>query len=135
MTEAKKSRAVDLSIAICAFKASKLSNFISLPAQGVIGTLVPHIVYLGMIYLTALRKPGMKNPVPPNVKKCAYFGFYDDPKAGVLIKYIDCSGRKIAARTAYTLRKNKQQTTLKKLKRKRVNSIFTGGSKTRRAEK
>ena len=113
----------------------KLSNFISLPAQGVIGTLVPHIVYLGMIYLTALRKPGMKNPVPPNVKKCAYFGFYDDPKAGVLIKYIDCSGRKITARTAYTLRKNKQQTNLKKLKRKRVNSIFTGGSKTRRAEK
>jgi hypothetical protein len=119
----------------------KLSNFVSLPAQGYLGTAIPHIVYLGMVYLTALRKPGMKNPVPPNVKKCAYFGFYHNPEnkkpiPGVLIRYIDCSGRKVRGRFSLNAtRKNDMNKRLKKLKRKVVSSFYLGGSKTRRAEK
>jgi hypothetical protein len=119
----------------------KLSNFISLPAQGYLGTAIPHIVYLGMVYLTALRKPGMKNPVPPNVKKCAYFGFYHNPDdkkpvPGVLIRYIDCSGRKIRGRSsAYATRKSALLKKLKNFYRQRTNAFFLGGSKTRRVKK
>ena len=52
------------------------SNFISVPAQGLGGILIPHIVYFGMRYMTSLRLLGMKNPVPPAINKCAYFGLY-----------------------------------------------------------
>jgi hypothetical protein len=71
------------------------SNFISVPAQGITGSLVPHFVYFGLQYVTSFRLVGMKNPVPSTAKQCAYFGFYDDPDAGVLISYVNCSGRKI----------------------------------------
>jgi len=131
------------------------SNFISVPAQGVLGTVIPHIVYFGLQYLTSLRKPGMKNPVPPKVNKWAYFGFYDD-KAGVLIKYIDSVSRKISTpmqipsydlisgRGARTMRRNivinqgKQVNEYKKKlppgARNRVNGVWLGGTR-RRAEK
>jgi hypothetical protein len=133
------------------------SNFISVPTNGVIGTLIPHIVYFGMLYLTSLRKPGMKNPVPPNVPKCAYFGFYDDAK-GVLIKYVDCKGRKINTRPLRNTRMQRAfpmesqanidttmkylssasvqnlKNAMKKNTRKRLNGPFLGGSKTRRAD-
>ena len=134
------------------------SNFISLPTNGVLGTLIPHIVYFGMAYLTSLRTPGMKNPVPPNVPKCAYFGFYNDPKAGVLIKYVDCKGRKINTRPLRNTRIQRAfpmesranidatmnylssaslldlQKKMNKNTRKRLNGPFLGGSKTRRAD-
>jgi len=129
------------------------SNFVSIPTNGLIGTLIPHIVYFGMLYLTSLRKPGMKNPVPPNVPKCAYFGFYDDAK-GVLIKYVECKGRKINTRPLRNTRvqafsgASEGNTTvilnsasvqnlknaMKKNTRKRLNGPFLGGSKTRRAD-
>jgi len=126
------------------------STFISVPSQGVIGTLVPHVVYFGLEFYSGLRLPGMKNPVPPKMQKCAYFGFYDDPTAGVLIKYINCAGRKITG-SAYTRKVTKEEkeilNTLNKsrknivkkamnefrtLRRRVVSSPFLGGSKTRR---
>jgi hypothetical protein len=118
------------------------SNFVSVPAYGVLGTLIPHIVYFGMVYLTALRKPGMKNPVPPNVPKCAYFGLHDDPKAGVLIEYKDCTGKQGAtpgadtpgADTPVNGTINPIQPPVKKKKARVLSGLFLGGSKTRRAD-
>lgn len=126
------------------------SNFISIPATGYLGSLIPHIVYFGLQYLTALRKPGMKNPVPPNMAKCAYFGFYDDPKGGVLIHYIDWKARPIVRNSATrklsplqrallgNMTKEQKNAIAKIVKnqkpevRNRVNGAFLGGSKTRR---
>lgn len=70
--------------------SKRSSNFISIPAQGVGGSVAPHLVYLGMRYLGALRLPGWKNPVPPRATKCAYFGLYDNPSEGVDIQYVEC---------------------------------------------
>lgn len=123
------------------------SNFVSVPAYGVLGTLIPHIVYFGMVYLTALRKPGMKNPVPPNVPKCAYFGLHDDRKGGVLIEYKDCIGKQGATPSADTPGAdtpgadtpvngtiNPVQPPVKKKKARVLSGLFLGGSKTRRAD-
>jgi hypothetical protein len=64
------------------------SNFISV---GVPNTFfakrIAHIFYFGLNYFNGLRLPGMKNPVPPGAQKVATFEFYDEPDAGVLIKY------------------------------------------------
>lgn len=93
---------------------------------------------------------GMKNPVPLRVNRCAYFGFYDDPDAGVLISYVNCSGRKIIkglarknTRNAYTYKANStasyksdatnQNVRGKKFTRKRINTWGLLGGK-RRAE-
>lgn len=117
------------------------SNFISVPANGVLGTLIPHIVYFGMAYLTSLRKPGMKNPVPPNVPKCAYFGLYNDPKGGVLIEYKDCTGKQSARTLEYGRRATSVndflspiQPSNKGKKTRGLSGLFLGGSKTRRAD-
>jgi len=130
------------------------SNFISVPARGKFGTLVPHAVYFGMKYLSSLRYPGMKNPVPPKVNKSAYFGFYDD-KGGVLINYIDSVSRKITTpirTSSYVIpgrgtramgrnmgvNQGKQVNEYKKKlppgARNRVNGVWLGGTR-RRAEK
>jgi hypothetical protein len=126
------------------------SNFISVPAQGVLGTLIPHAVYFGLQYFTSLRKPGMKNPVPPKVNKWAYFGFYDD-KAGVLINYIDSVSRKISTpipTSSYVIsgrgtktmeinqgkQVNEYEKKLPPGARNRVNGALLGGTR-RRAEK
>lgn len=103
------------------------SNFISVPAQGFGGALVPHIVYFGMQYVTALRLPGMKNPVPPKVKSCAYFGLYEGD-GGVLIKYIDCLGKKVLSGQSATAMLNSNMALRQsKRKRKRVNGLLLGG--------
>jgi hypothetical protein len=118
------------------------SNFVSVPAQGVTGTLLPHFVYFGMQYITSFRLLGMKNPVPPTAKLCAYFGFYDDPEAGVLISYVDCNGRS-SLPGGGSGRKNGTQklkngssvaarlgnAKVNRITRKRVNSWLLGGKR------
>lgn len=80
--------------------SKRSSNFISMPAQGLGGSMVPHLVYLGMRYLSSLRLPGWKNPVPPKSTKCAYFGLYHgDSSEGVDIQYVEC-GRAVAVPVA-----------------------------------
>jgi hypothetical protein len=125
------------------------SNFISIPINSVTGMVAPHIFYLGMVYLLTPRFPGMKNPVPINELKSAYFGFYDDPGAGVLIKYVDSPRIAITRGTAAGVSKhlnsrgtdaspntNVQLHNSKRKRRTRVNTILSGGRKTRRtAEK
>jgi hypothetical protein len=125
------------------------SNFISIPINSVTGMVAPHIFYLGMVYLLTPRFPGMKNPVPINQLKSAYFGFYDDPGAGVLIKYVDSPRIAMTRGTSAGVSKNVnsrgtdassntnvQLHNSKRKRRTRVNTIFSGGRKTRRtAEK
>ena len=77
--------------------SNRSSNFISIPAQGLGGSVAPHLVYLGMRYLGALRLPGWKNPVPPKATKCAYFGLYDNASEGVDIQYVECMSASAAA--------------------------------------
>jgi len=134
------------------------SNFISVPAQGITGSLVPHFVYFGLQYVTSFRLVGMKNPVPSTAKQCAYFGFYDDPDAGVLISYVYCSGRKILSARRNTTQRfrgifsgtavsaqaqgqgqasvqntnGREEKPTKKFTRKRINTWLLGGK--RRAE-
>jgi hypothetical protein len=124
---------------------SMASNFISVPAQGFAGALIPHILYFGMQYITSLRFPGMKNPVPKNELKSAYFGLYDDPGAGVLIKYIDSPRIAMSRGTPLNSPRNAitqgsantdSDLPTKRKRRTRVNTILSGGRKTRRtAEK
>lgn len=84
------------------------SNFISVPTptveqaitnKGAGGIAVPHLVYFGMRYVTGLRFPGMKNPVPPNYAQSAYFGLYKGP-GGVLIKYYNPNDEKASQQQA-----------------------------------
>ena len=120
---------------------SMASNFISVPAQGFGGALVPHVVYFGMQYVTALRLPGMKNPVPPKVKSCAYFGLYEGD-GGVLIKYIECLGMSgLSGISGMSGQSGQSGTAIlnanmalrqSKRKRKRVNGLLLGGRKSRR---
>jgi len=113
------------------------SNFISVPTptvhQAISGILVPHLVYFGLRYVTALRFPGMKNPVPPKVKSCAYFGLYEGD-GGVLINYIDCLGKRIES-ISNTLSNAKRALRASTQKRKRVNGwgLLGGIRRTKRA--
>jgi hypothetical protein len=118
------------------------SNFISIPINSVTGLLVPHIFYLGMVFLLTPRFLGMKNPVPINEVNCAYFGFYDDPGSGVLIKYVNFP-HKTLSRGVTVIGEGSMVAELQKPKRRRrtrVNTVYSGGKgrgrKTRRrAEK
>ena len=107
------------------------SSFVSLPAQGVTGTLIPHLRYLGIHYITSFRMLGMKNPVPPRVNQCAYFGFYDDPDAGVLISYINSDGEdKNKNSPPFTENASKAgNVRTNTFTRKRVNTILLGGKR------
>jgi len=59
---------------------TQASNFISISCPGS-AWFFPHIAYLGMQYMTSLRTLGMINPVPNNIDKFAYFGFYSGKSA------------------------------------------------------
>ena len=80
---------------------------------------------------------GMKNPVPPRVNQCAYFGFYDDPDAGVLISYINSDGgnsdsKKNKSKNSPPFTENASKAgnvRTNTFTRKRVNTILLGGKR------
>ena len=128
------------------------SNFISV---GVPNTFfakrIAHIFYFGLNYFNGLRVPGMKNPVPPGAQKVATFEFYDEPDAGVLIKYKSYSSVAIrsgsrsgtgngGSGTGNTGVTRKSRSPLganemKKLLKKAPAGVYLGGRKTRRAKR
>jgi len=127
------------------------SNFISV---GVPNTFfakrIAHIFYFGLNYFNGLRLPGMKNPVPPGAQKVATFEFYDEPDAGVLIKYKSYSsvairsdtrngtGNASATGNGRATRKTPSPLSsngMKNLLKKSPAGVYLGGRKTRRASR
>ena len=130
------------------------SNFISV---GVPNTFfakrIAHIFYFGLNFFNGLRLPGMKNPVPPGAQKVATFEFYDEPDAGVLIKYKSYSALAISkgrngsgtgatgrngSGNASVTRKTPSPlsaTGMKNLLKKIRSTPYLGGRKTRRASR
>ena len=126
------------------------SNFISLPTEGLIGSHVPHIVYMGMTFmLSSVRTIGMKNPVPPNMNQFAYFGLYTTIDRGVLIEYISAIDLSEVKRdvsepiptgsiTLMPLQPNTSRPNVSRrriYRRVRLNTIYNGGSKKRSTRK
>jgi len=124
------------------------SNFISVGVPNTfIAKRIAHAFYFGLNYFNGLRFPGMKNPVPSGAQKVATFEFYDEPDAGVLIKYKSYralaiskgrNGSGSGSGSGNVTRKTPSPLNaknMKKLLNKGPTGFYLGGRKTRRASR